>query len=119
MKYNSYNSSVEAVGLRKKEKFTIKQKTLSVYINIDVGISEGDWHGIILSLTFWIITPFLTINVPYYRNTSLIVQIDVNTAITTTVVIYVVYYKLLPLIILNTEGKVTSEQVMMPYTDSR
>jgi len=42
MKYNSYNSSVEAVGLRKKEKFTIKQKTLSVYINIDVGISEGD-----------------------------------------------------------------------------
>jgi len=50
---------VRKIGQDKKEKkFTIKQKALFLYINIDVGISEGDWHGTILSLTFRIITEF-------------------------------------------------------------
>ena len=47
------------------------------------------------------------------------VQTYVNTAITTTVVLYVVYYKNLPLILLNIEGKVTLEQIVITYTDIR
>jgi len=35
------------------------------------------------------------------------------------VALYVVYYNNLSLIILNGEGKVTLQQVMMTYTDSR
>jgi len=57
--------------------------------------------------------------VSYYSSTNLFLQIDVNTAITTTVILYVVHYKNLPLIFLNSEGKVTLEQVVMTYTDSR
>jgi hypothetical protein len=57
--------------------------------------------------------------VAYYRSTNLFVQIDVNTAITTTVVLYVVYYKILPLVLLNSEGKVTLEQALITYTDSK
>ena len=55
-------------------------------------ISQGDWHGITLSLSFRIITAFLTITVSYYRSSNLFVQTDVNTAITTTVAFYVIYY---------------------------
>jgi len=57
-----------------------------------VVISQGDWHGITLSLSFRIITAFLTITVSYYRSSNLFVQTDVNTAITTTVAFYVIYY---------------------------
>jgi len=88
-------------------------------MNIDLGISEWVWHRIILTLTFWIITTFLTITVSYYPSTNLFVQTDVNTAITTTVVLYAVYLKSLPHMLLTNEGKFTLEQVMMTYTDSR
>ena len=54
----------------------------------------------------------------YYRSTNLFVQTDVSTAITTTMVLYVVYYNNLPLTLLNGEGKFTLEQAMMTYTDS-
>jgi len=63
----------------------------------------------------------LTVFTPSYRSTHNgddAPQIDV-TAIATTVVLYVVYYKNLPLILFNGEGKITLQQVMMTYTDRR
>jgi len=46
-------------------------------------------------------------------------QTDVNIAITISVVLYAVYLKILLHMLLNNEGKITLEQVMMTYTDSR
>jgi len=57
--------------------------------------------------------------VPHYRRTLLFVRTDVSTAITNTAVLYIVYYKNLTLILLDGEGKVTLEQVMMTYTENR
>jgi hypothetical protein len=73
-----------------KEKLQSSNKAISVYGNIGAGNSEWDWHDITLSLAFWIITTFVTITVRYYRSTVLFVRTDVNTAITNTVVIYMV-----------------------------
>ena len=55
---------------RKKERKTYNPE-ISVYNNIGAGNSELNWHGIIPSLAFWIITAFLTITVPYYRSNNM------------------------------------------------
>jgi hypothetical protein len=52
-------------------------------------------------------------------NYNLFVKTDVSTAFTTTVVLHMIYSKNFALTLLDGEGKVTLEQVMTTYRDSR